>query len=247
MRFLKNTLTCWFVSMCLIIAASAVYMLKANEIYYRNVEKTNTDIQEMVLGTQPVEGTKLLDLINIRSLQSKIPGIVGWIYQEGTGINYPIMYRENDNEFYLKHDPYGKPSTSGSIFMDGRNTPDFSDENTVIYGHNMKNGSMFGLLKRYVTDQSYYQEHPTFWIVTTEGYKEYNVIGAYTESYKGNEFTVSFNDAGSYESFLNQTKAKSLYNTGIEYDTKKNVITLASCYSSGTAGIKTIVVLQEKS
>ena len=246
LKFIKNVFSYWVLCLCGIIAASAIYMLKANEIYYQNAGKSDKAVQEIALGTQPVSGNSLLSMIDIRALQSQIPGIVGWIYQEDTQINYPIMYKAGDNDYYLKHDAMGGKSSFGSIFMDGRNNPAFSDKNTIIYGHNMKNGAMFGSLKKYVTDKSYYTEHPTFWIVTAEGYKEYNIIGAYTESYKGNSFTVNFDSDTDYTSFLTQCKAKSLYDTGINYDTSKNIMTLVSCYSSGTKGIKTVVVIQEK-
>lgn len=83
--------------------------------------------------------------------------MVGWICFEGTGINFPVMQGEN-NLTYLNKDPCGNFSLSGSIFLDSRNSPDFSDEYSMIYGHHMEYGKMFGALDRYL-DRNYASAH----------------------------------------------------------------------------------------
>ena len=84
-------------------------------------------------------------------------GMVGWITLDGTGIDYPVMQGEDNSEF-LNKDPYGKFSLSGSIFMDSRNSPAFDDEYTVIYGHHMAYGKMFGALDSYL-EEDYARSH----------------------------------------------------------------------------------------
>ena len=84
-------------------------------------------------------------------------GMVGWIALDGTDIDYPVMQGE-DNSVFLNKDPYGRFSLSGSIFMDSRNSPAFDDEYTIIYGHHMSYGKMFGALDSYL-DEDYARSH----------------------------------------------------------------------------------------
>ena len=156
------------------------------------------------------------------------------------------MYSEGDNDYYLHRDPNGDSLFAGSIFMDGSNNCFFQDDNTIIYGHNMKNGSMFGKLKQYLDDPSYHLEYPLFYIYTPHWVGEYRIIGMYKAMYDEGEYQTNFRTLEGYQAFLEMTKARSLYDTGIEPDLFGPVITLSSCYSSGTEGVKTIVVIQRQ-
>lgn len=107
--------------------------------------------------------------------------IVGWLYCEDTPINYPIVQAE-DNDYYLHRLPDGTYNSSGTLFVDYRNNGDFSDLNTIVYGHNMKNDSMFGTLPNY-KEQSYYEEHPVLWLLTPErDYKLEPIAGYVTQN-----------------------------------------------------------------
>ena len=86
--------------------------------------------------------------IDFEELQKINPDIVAWIRIEGLGIDYPIV-QGTDNEHYLHYTFRGEANVAGSIFLDYRNKADFSDSKIILYGHNMKNGSMFGSLKKY--------------------------------------------------------------------------------------------------
>ena len=88
-----------------------------------------------------------------------IEGMVAWLTIDGTGVDYPVMQGE-DNWEYLNKDPYGKYSLSGSIFLDTRNSPDFSDPYLLIYGHHMDHGMMFGALDQYF-DEEFFNSHRT--------------------------------------------------------------------------------------
>lgn len=92
--------------------------------------------------------------------------IVAWIYCPNTQINYPVV-QSYDNDYYLYHLMDGSWNANGTIFMDYRNEDDFSDYNTMIYGHHMKTGAMFADLMKYKS-QSYYEEHPYMYIYTPE-------------------------------------------------------------------------------
>lgn len=99
-------------------------------------------------------------------LRNDNPDIVGWLYCEDTPINYPIL-QGRTNSFYLRRLPDKTYNINGSLFIDHRNAADLSDRNTVIYGHNMRDGSMFGTLENY-GEQAYYQAHPDMWLLLPE-------------------------------------------------------------------------------
>lgn len=101
-------------------------------------------------GEQGKEGEREKEqeeTINFERLKQINPDIVAWLRIEAAGIDYPVV-RGTDNEHYLHYTFRGEASIAGSIFMDYRNTPDFSDEKVILYGHNMRDGSMFAKLKK---------------------------------------------------------------------------------------------------
>ena len=102
--------------------------------------------------------------IDFAGLRSENPDVVGWIYFENEDISYPVMY-SGDNSYYLRKTFKREHATAGSIFLEGSNKTDFSDCHTIIYGHNMKNLSMFGKLKYYNRDENYYDSHQYFQIL----------------------------------------------------------------------------------
>lgn len=119
--------------------------------------------------TEPVERPPIS--VDFAVLQAQNPDIVGWIYSEGTVINYPIL-QGVDNQQYLRRLYDGTKSTLGSIFLDFRNLSDFSDLNSLVYGHNIRSGQMFASLSSY-REQEYYEEHPVMWLLTSD--KSYRI------------------------------------------------------------------------
>ncbi len=109
--------------------------------------------------------------VNFKKLLKQYPDTVGFIYGANTGICYPIV-QGDDNDFYLTHNYDGNTDNNGSIFMEYLCAPDFTSQNTIIYGHHMKSGRMFANLSKY-KNQSYYDAHPYMYIYTPE--KEYKL------------------------------------------------------------------------
>lgn len=151
---------------------------KAEESYYKELasnfisEKAeDVQIEVEVNREQSEEKVDIGINIDFEKLQSQYKDAVGWIYCEGTQINYPILQSDN-NDYYLRRTADGKESYAGSIFMDCLNSSDFSDANTVLYGHNMKNNSMFGLIPDYINGDMY-SKHPIMYILTED--KNYKV------------------------------------------------------------------------
>lgn len=110
-------------------------------------------------------------------MKDQSPYVIGWLQIPGIDrINYPIVQHEDDNQYFLTHDWKGNVQSAGAIFMNVHNTSDFTDMNSVIYGHHMKSGSMFGLLKKY-SEQTFMDENPYFYIYTPDGAKlTYEVV-----------------------------------------------------------------------
>lgn len=127
--------------------------------------------------------------IDFQELKNINEDVAGWIYMEALpDISYPIV-KGDDNDFYLHH-TYKKESLfSGSIFMDMKNTKDFSDQNTIIYGHNMKDGSMFGTLKDYKKEEIK-NKSPYFWIITEKEAYKYQIFAIYTADVDGDTYTL---------------------------------------------------------
>lgn len=95
----------------------------------------------------------------LAELQRMNPDVRAWLTIDGTHIDYPVVQGENDLE-YINKDVYGEFALAGSIFMDSRNSPDFTDPYTLVYGHHMENGAMFGDIVEFV-EESCFNEHPT--------------------------------------------------------------------------------------
>lgn len=108
--------------------------------------------------------------VDFALLQEENPDIIAWIYCPDTEVNYPVLQSE-DNRYYLRRGSDGSYRVAGSIFADCRNASDLSDENVILYGHNMTNGGMFALLPHYA-QQEFYEEHPVWYLLTpTANYK----------------------------------------------------------------------------
>lgn len=105
--------------------------------------------------------------VDFAALKKNNSDVAGWLYCQDTPIDLPIVACA-DNETYLHHIFDGTPNNTGTLFVDCRNAGDFSDAITVVYGHNMKNGTMFGTLTRY-KNQDYYDAHPVLWLLTPGG------------------------------------------------------------------------------
>ena len=165
--------------------------------------------------------------VNIVSLQEKNKDVVGWIQIPGTKIDYPMVQGE-DNTYYLEHVWDGKENFVGSIFIECQNSSDFTDWNTIIYGHNMANGSMFGSLKKY-KDPEYFQKHPYIYIVIEGGVLRYEIFSAYTAEVDSQTFGLSYHQMETREKFIDMAIQNSNIDTGIIPAPTDQIITLSTC------------------
>jgi len=171
--------------------------------------------------------------VDWQSLVSVNSEIYAWIEFENKdiGINYPIA-KGVDNEYYLGHTVNGTENSSGSIYIDKDNDPYFHDTNTFIYGHNMKNGSMFGHL-RYYKDAAYYGGNEYFWIYTPDSRCRYKIFSCYEPAVNSDAYRWWPEYCDEYTQYLMTAKANSLYDTGVNVEGNDKIVTLSTCTSRG--------------
>lgn len=170
--------------------------------------------------------------IDFAGLQAVNPEITGWIlFDNIEGLSYPILY-SGDNEKYLRRDIYGKSTTAGCIFMEGACTPDFEDCHTILYGHNMRNLSMFGSLKKFKTED-YYNAHQYFTIYTNDMAYRYRVFAYRDVAETDSVYSVGFAPNGTFQKFIDEMMLYSCQDAGITVSKEDKVMTLSTCSTEG--------------
>jgi len=224
---------------------------------YREGEKTSEALQKFVVmepvvsageqkkpeqkasapaehGTEPTDSTAeptmpevWYPVVDFDGLLKTNPDVTGWIYIEDTNINEPIV-QGTDNEYYVSHMVDGTSNSAGSIFMDYRNAPDFSDPHTVIYGHNMKNKTMFAHLTKY-KDPEFFKTHSTGKIMTPIGSFQFEVIGGYVADLREEAWKVDFETDEEFLIWLQNTMERSEIGGTYVPDGTERIITLSTC------------------
>lgn len=169
--------------------------------------------------------------IDLDILRETNPDVLGWILIPGTQINYPLLQGE-DNEYYLKRTWDGVQNSMGSIFLETENTPDFTDFNTIIYGHNMNDGSMFAEIKQY-GELEFAQQHPYVYICNDTGTFRYEVFASYKAKVDSATYGLSFNQMKTRTNFLSEAANQSTIDLGIEPALADRVLTLSTCTGTG--------------
>ncbi|MDD3368552.1 MAG: class B sortase [Lachnospiraceae bacterium] len=170
--------------------------------------------------------------INLDPLLEINQDVKGWFYLGDLDISYPIMQGE-DNDYYLHRDIYEEYSKPGSIFLDAGASDDYSDLNTIVYGHNMKNGSMFGTLKTFYQDEEFGQAEHYFYIYTGDTVRQYQVF-AY-EEVSPTDTLYEPVTAENYDAYLQEIQSKALrFTDPATLSSEQNMIMLSTCYGDGS-------------
>lgn len=191
------------------------------------VETQGTEDTEPNISTKPIEVVETAPItIDFNSLLDKNSDIVGWIYCQDTPINYPVVQAEN-NDYYLRRDLNGKYLVSGTVFVDYRNGAIGVDGNYIVYGHNMKDGTMFSALAKY-KEQSYYDKHPILYYLTpTADYKIELYAGIVVK--RDALIYVPNPDEKEFAAFLHKAKTNSTFESNAEINENDTLITLSTC------------------
>ncbi|MDE5412541.1 class B sortase [Alkalihalobacterium chitinilyticum] len=201
-----------------------------NQRMYAAVQETFTDSlpkAEMVnrhLETQeqPLIRERFLPLLEINE------DTVGWITVPNTSIDYPIV-QTKDNDYYLDHNFQHSKSDAGSIFMDFRNAPDLSDRHSIIYGHHMRDGSMFKGLINY-QDEDFFEHNRTITIQTLTEETEWEIFSAYVTATDFYYIVTDFSSDQEYLDFLELVQNKSQYQPNdVPFTHQDQLLTLSTC------------------
>ena len=197
------------------------------------IEQNVAVTEEMVKSQEIIPKTERM--LKLEELQKKNSDIIGWIEIENTNINYPVL-QGNDNDYYMNHDYEKKESLIGSIFLDKDYVWNPPSSNLLIYGHNIKDGSMFQNLLNY-QDENYYQQHPTIRFTTNTEDAYYEIISAFSSKvYNKSDqnvfryyYFINAQNEAQYNEFVQNAKKASFYDTGKTAVYGEQLMTLSTC------------------
>ena len=233
---MKKSIKIILIIICLIVFTYSAYNIYSylyaeyvnknlsNELIEMAIEKVIDSNDANTQGNvEIIEKTSLPILVDFSLLKQENEDIVGWIYCEGTPINYPVV-QSGDNQYYLHRLINGEYNIAGSIFMDYRNNAKLEDNNTIIYGHNMKNNTMFGSLQNY-KEQKYFDEHSKMYYFTPERNFEVQLFAGFTISVDSDIYDLAVMKKDEIEGIMKKSDFKSDVNIGEE----EKILTLSTC------------------
>lgn len=165
--------------------------------------------------------------IDFTQLLSVNSDIVGWLRIRALDISYPVV-QGKDNDYYLHRTFEKTDNFAGCLFVNSYNMGDFTDQNTIIYGHNMKNGSMFGKLKNF-NDPEVFKKSRYFWIFTPDFIYQYRIFSASVVDKTGLTYQISFTD-DEFDQFISQAYSNSVVdNQDVTVTKEDRIVTLSTC------------------
>ena len=231
------------VMLIIFLVSSGMVVNKAFE--YRQGQQTYDDAQQLA-GMEnyesetpetiettaiPEEILKTLKEIDLEDLQEKNKDVFGWILIPGADISYPLVDGE-DNTYYLTHTWDKKWNYMGSIFLEQECKADLSDFNTIIYGHNMKDKTMFSNLKKYM-DEDFLDTAPYIYISTEESVRRYDIFSAYEVAVNGHAFWIHVKDEDYKQKFIDNSIEMSEVRISVVPQITDHIITLSTCTGNG--------------
>ena len=215
----------------IVFCVSAFQLFRIMKGYYDGRSEYDK-IRDLAVETEGEEEQARFQ-VNFDELLKVNPDTIGWIRfdPEPSVISYPIV-QGRDNSEYLKKTFSSNENTLGTIFLNVDNSPAFTDKNSIIYGHRMKDGSMFRHLQDY-EDKSFWEANPYFYIYTPDGSEiKYHIYSVGEVEDTSDTYLTVFDTEEEYQAFLNMTKEVALYDTGVEVTTNDTVVTLSTCTSA---------------
>lgn len=165
---------------------------------------------------------------NWEELKQMNPDIVGWIYVPNTPINYPIV-QGSDNDYYLYRASDGTPNQYGSIFLDANASSDFSDQHSIIYGHNvLGNSGMFTKLTKFL-DPAFLQANPNFYILTPNGNYQAQILSATKVIDATNSYNTNFNNEQEVVDLVESDRASANASSSVEFNPGDKYVSLSTC------------------
>lgn len=229
----------------------AVFLLKnknsepvAEEVYEPAKPAMTQDEMEALYDSHKTEATADEEIVSAEAednyecpvdfegLWETNKDVYAWITIPGTEIDYPILQHETDNTYYLNYNIDGSYGYPGCIYTENMNQKDFNDNNTVIYGHNMKNGTMFAALHKF-EDAAFFEENQKIFIYTPEKELSYTIFAAYIYDDRHLMYSYDFEQKEVYASYLEEIKnmrsMNALIREDLEVTAEDKIITLVTC------------------
>ena len=252
---MKKKLCITLMAVLAVLFAVSTYAVFSYYVQARQQEKVYNQIAKQVQATSESEADGLGEsesaiLAELVELYQQNSDLVGWIAIEDTNINYPVVQSVDNPNFYLKHAFDGSYSIYGCPYVQ-ENCDINSSDNCIIYGHHMKNGSMFSDLEKFKSE-TFWQEHRTIAFHTLTERAEYEIIAVfqtavYTNSPDAFRYYgfVNAESAEDFAAFVERCKELSLYDTGVTAEYGDKLITLSTCEYSQTNG-RLVVVAKKR-
>lgn len=197
-------------------------------------EKENTSPEpeeQMSLDGVEVPGKNL----DWNALKEENQDIYAWIYIPGTQVDYPVLQHPSEDGYYLGHNLDGSEGYPGCIYTESRNKKDFTDKNTILYGHNMKDGSMFGSLHNF-EEAAFFEEHRYAFVYTKEKVSVYDLFAAYEFSDDHLLYAYDFTTETGYQEYLDMVfeirDMGAHFREGVKVTAADRILTLSTCISA---------------
>ena len=231
--------------LCLVIFLVSGGVLVKRYIDDRQTENEFDNLQAMIDNDAPATGEES-NSAKFAALRDQNSDFIGWISIEGTSLDFPVMYAPDNKDFYLRHDFNKEYSVYGVPYLDEKTTLGANDqsENLIVYGHNMKTGTIFGCLTGY-KEADYYAEHPQIQFDTVYGDGTYEVFAAFSidvvndTSFVYNQYVDM--DEATYNEYVEEVISRSDVDTGIRPSYGEQLLTLSTCEYSSDNGRYVVV------
>lgn len=194
--------------------------------YFSETESGQASVGELVDKAISEDGEAAPVSADFDVLQRENPDIIAWLYSEGTPINYPVVQAE-DNKYYLRRLTDGSYNSNGTLFLDCRCAPDFSEFSSIIFGHRMKSKAMFGTLPEYA-EQEYFEAHPVMWLLTPENDYRIELVAGFM-TYAGSEVYEPMESEREKQEFLDNAISNSLFESNVRCSTEDRFVCLSTC------------------
>ena len=205
-----------------------------NKISQESSAEENSAATSVVEETAAESGSRVYEgcPVDFAGMWKTNEDVYAWITIPGTVIDYPILQHATDNTYYLNYNIDGSYGYPGCIYTENLNSKDFTDNNTVIYGHNMKNGTMFAGLHKF-EDSTFFEEHTKVYIYTPEKELNYTIFAAYIYDDRHLLYSFDFSDKDIYAAYLedvqNMRSMNALIREDITVTAEDKIITLVTC------------------
>lgn len=227
------------ISNVILVIAIGVFLFSGYKLYeiFSEYNKGTTEydnIQELVIQKKPIQDSEeetgevafTVDFEKLKEINSEV---VAWIrFEEPSQISYPVV-KGPDNSKYLKTTFEGNTNAAGTLFVDVDNSGDFTDRNTFVYGHNMKNGSMFGQLRKY-KNKDFGKEHPYFYIYTPDGKETtYQVFAVSVVKDTSESYRKWYNTDEEFLDYIKYIRSIAGYKRDVEVGVDSKIVSLSTC------------------